>query len=261
MCSADLHAARDALKKETRRVAARRGTPPPDDDTDRARWYLNTLVRVHDPHTNRSSDAHSPRSLVWPEAPAVLHGVAASILARSAGVARAVVVGITGPVGAGKSLLASRLSACVLSTDDYLPDYDRVPYEQRDDPAHADFDRLRADLELLRRGLPARVPVWSFQTHRREGERKVTPREVVVVEGIHALHERHSDALDLRVFVEAPPGVRWSRWERLESSGQRGWGVEVARRFFDEVAEPTFARFEARYRAAAHYVVRNERDG
>lgn len=170
-------------------------------------------------------------------------------------------VGVTGPVGAGKSLLTARLCAhggVCLTTDDYLPDYDKVAYEDRDDPNRADLALLIENIRALRGGQKASVPIWSFQSHAREGYREVAPRSIVVIEGIHALHDRILPHLNLCVFVEAPPSVRWKRWEHLEVSGQRGWGVEVAKRFFDSVAEPTFAKLAPVYRARAHYVVRNE---
>ena len=187
--------------------------------------------------------------------------------------AHPVVVGITGPVGSGKSTLAARLCACILSTDDYLPDYENIPEHERDDPRHMDAPLLLSNLADLRAGRPARVPVWSFQTHRRAGLREVAaparhadPHSgrghaaptLIVVEGIHALHASVSPALDVRVFVEAPSAIRWQRWEALEQSGARGWGVEKARAFFHNVAEPTFAQRAAAYRAVADVIVAND---
>lgn len=171
------------------------------------------------------------------------------------------IVAITGPVGSGKSHLAKLLSPCVLSTDDYLPDYDTLAYEDRDDPRFADHQRLIADLASLRTGRVTRVPSWSFQTHSRIGERELAPPEspagIIVIEGIHALHDAMLDHIDFGIFVEAASAVRWQRWEHLESTGQRGWGVEVARQFFHSVAEPTFARYEQTYRNRAHLIVTN----
>lgn len=171
------------------------------------------------------------------------------------------VIAITGPVGAGKSTLAAKLSSCVLSTDHYLPDYDDVPDHERDLPERADFERLAKDLASLRSGIETFVPIWSFQTHRREGEQRVIPENIIVLEGIHALHEPNNvslaDLIDVRVFVEAPSDTRWQRWEHIESSGQRGWGVEKARVFFHNVAEPTFTKYEPLYRARADVVVIN----
>lgn len=169
------------------------------------------------------------------------------------------VVGITGPVGAGKSTLAGRLSSCVISTDDYLPNYHETPEHLRDLPEHSDLPRLLRDLTTLRNGISTSVPNWSFQTHARAGERFVDVHgvEVIVVEGLHALHQTHARALDLRVYIDAPAGVRWSRWEHLERTGARGWGVTYAKEFFDRVAEPTFERFGRVYRAIADVVVSN----
>lgn len=168
------------------------------------------------------------------------------------------VVGITGPVGAGKSHLASTLSDCVISSDDYLPDYEFIPEQDRDLPELADYGRLGADLSHLKQGMAREIPIWSFQTHRRESSRMVHPQSLIVCEGIHSLYETVLPSVDVRVFIEAPASVRWSRWEHLERTGVRGWGVEVARNFFHTVADPTFERFAPRYRSLAHVVVTND---
>ncbi len=195
-----------------------------------------------------------PHSVDLPAAPALIRS-----LARPRGPHAPVVIGITGPVGAGKSYLAALLSRCVISTDHYLPDYDRVPEQERDLPERADLARLHADLRRLKRGLPAAIPQWSFHTHSRVGESPIHPAELIVVEGLHALHETHASALDLRVYVDAPSDVRWSRWEHLERTGVRGWGVDVARAFFHGVAEPTFGQRAAAYAASANVHVINGR--
>jgi uridine kinase len=85
----------------------------------------------------------------------------------------------------------------------------------------------------------------------------IEPAELIVVEGLHALHETHADALDVRVYVDAPAAVRLDRWENLARTGERGWGVEETREFFVRVAEPTFHARSAVYRASAHVVVVN----
>lgn len=179
-------------------------------------------------------------------------------LAALAAADRPRVVAIAGPVGAGKSTLASLLSTCIVPTDAYLPDYDLVAPSERDLPHHADFPRLLGDLGSLLSRRETRIPVWSFQTHKRVGDTPRAPADVIVIEGIHALHEPVLPLLDVRVFVDAPRDVRWSRWEHIERTGQRGMGVEPAREFFHGVAEPTFSRFESLYRARADLIVSND---
>jgi hypothetical protein len=111
--------------------------------------------------------------------------------------------------------------------------------------------------EMIYRGEVIQAPIWSFQTHRREGYREVSPGSIVACEGIHALHEPVRGLFHLKIFVEASREVRWSRWEHLEATGQRGWGVEKAREFFEQVAEPTFATTAQVYRECADIVVVN----
>jgi uridine kinase len=199
--------------------------------------------------------AEEPLIVGWGEAPGVIGRLVSRVESE------VVVVGIGGPVGAGKSTLAGMLSSCVVSTDSYLPDYEAVEYERRDDPEASDLGLLGEHLVALRAGRAAWVPVWSYEVHRRVGERAVAPAPVVVCEGLHALHGSVRGALDVVVYVDAPREVRWARWAAMERSGQRGWGVEVAREFFERVAEPVHARVAGEHRSAADVVVANEGSG
>lgn len=185
-------------------------------------------------------------------------GNKAPIHATHGGVTERVVIGITGPVGAGKSTLAAQLSSCVIATDHYFPNYDVTPEHLRDVPEYSDLPRLASDLAALRRGEDVTIPVWSFVSHSREGYQRVQGAPIVVCEGIHALHEIPRAHLDISIYVDAPSTVRWSRWEALELSGVRQLGVEQARAFFHEFAEPIFGRFAGGYKSAARFVVVND---
>ncbi len=168
-----------------------------------------------------------------------------------------VIVGVTGPVASGKSSLARLVSPCIVATDDYLPNYDETPEGIRDLPESSDLPRLAADLAELRAGRPARVPVWSFHSHRREGERVVEPMPFIVCEGLHALHESLDKVIDVRVYVDAPREARWTRALAREQTGERGWPIEFFRHFFENVAEPTYHARAAGYRLSAHVLVEN----
>ncbi|MFM7260350.1 MAG: uridine kinase [bacterium] len=185
------------------------------------------------------------------------------------GSGRRVVVGVTGAVASGKSTLARRLAdhvvardpsrrMVVLSTDHYLPDYEQTAEHLRDLPESSDLARLAGNLAELRAGRATHMPQWSFDTHARVGELLVEPAEVVIVEGLHALHALPRAHVDIAVYIEAPREVRWDRAVERERSGERPWPIEYLRHFFHNVAEPSYERHAALYRDAAHVIVRNE---
>jgi uridine kinase len=192
---------------------------------------------------------------------------AAWVLARVATLRRerpVVVVGVTGPVGSGKTTLAHAIVSqsaepgLVLSTDHYLPDYERVEYVERDEPKHSDLPLLSSHLQDLRDGRDVQVPIWSFQSHSREGTSRVSPAPLIICEGIHALHAHVRPALDVALFVHAAAATRWQRWKAIEERGERGWGVDVAQAFFDDVAEPTYTRHAHDYLRHADVIVEND---
>ena len=184
-----------------------------------------------------------------------------AICAAAARVGPRAVVGVTGPVAAGKSTLARALvgdsGGCLVSTDHYLPDYERTPEHLRDLPESSDLARLARDLAELRAGRATRIPQWSFEAHARVGERLIEPAELIVVEGLHALHEIARVHVDIGVYVEAPRDTRWARAVAREQAGDRPWPIEYLKHFFTTVAEPTFASHAERYRAGAHFVIVN----
>jgi uridine kinase len=202
---------------------------------------------------------HHPVLISWSEAPA-------KILSRVESHGSPRLIRVAGPVASGKSTLAARLAAetnaLLISTDDYLPDYDITPEHLRDEPDSSHLLELAGHLADLLAGRPADLPVWTFEHHRRTGIRKASPTPVIVVEGIHALHPNldrtPDDAGELCVFVHAGAKLRRARWEARERAGERGWPVDQALAFFDAVAEPTFARHRAIYEARANLVVIND---
>jgi len=171
--------------------------------------------------------------------------------------ARRVVMAIGGAVGSGKSTLASGLGGVVVATDDYLPNYAQTAAHLRDAPESSNLPGLSRDLLLLKERGAAEVPTWCFKTHQRIGTRSVAAERVIICEGIFALHPVLAESIDIRVMVSADRATRWKRWEAIEEAGERGWGVERARRHFDEVAEPTYSKHARLYESSLDYIVYN----
>ncbi len=180
-----------------------------------------------------------------------------SVLSRDSSSSRPIIA-IGGPVGSGKSTLAGMLDAMVISTDEYLPDYEGLSTHERDEPHRADLPRLASDLKLLQTLGSARIPKWCFQSHCRIGEQEITASGPIVCEGIFALHPVISHLTRLRVLVVAAQDTRWKRWERIELEGERGMGVRAAREHFDSIAEPTYDKYANLYESNLDLIVRND---
>jgi uridine kinase len=160
------------------------------------------------------------------------------------------VVGIAGGSGAGKSTVARAVRDAlgpggvrIVAHDAYYRDRGSLDPEQRarvnyDHPDALETELLVAHLALLRAGHPVDVPVYDFASHRRSarGER-LEPAPIVLVEGILVLADLAlREALDLRVYVDADPQVRFQR--RVERD-RRDRGRDLA-------------SIEAQYRASVH---------
>jgi uridine kinase len=130
-------------------------------------------------------------------------------------------VGIAGGTGSGKSTLAERMveklagGALLIRHDNYYKDHLHLSFEQRsqlnfDHPDAFDEELLVEHLRALSRGIPVEGPQYDFSTHTRKSEGIILfPREVIVVEGILALHDaRLRGMYDLKVFVDTEADIR-----------------------------------------------------
>lgn len=177
------------------------------------------------------------------------------------------VIGVAGGTASGKSTLASALvarlpdQATLLVHDRY---YHPLPEALRDRPIAHNFDhpdaldtaRLVADLDRLRTGEGAWVPVYDFARHDRADEEAwVPPRPVVVVEGIlvladPALRER----LHRAIYVHTPDDLRLIRRLRRDVA-RRGRTVEAVLAQYEATVRPMHEQFVAPSRAHADVVV------
>lgn len=172
---------------------------------------------------------------------------------------KCIVIGIAGGSGSGKTTVVRQLRAelgqqsALLEQDAYYRDRSDLPFQARadlnyDHPAAMDEELLVEHLKALRSGVAVDAPRYDFALHARGPEVvRVEPRPCVLVEGILVLaSSRIRELLDLRIFVETAPDIRFIR--RLERDiRERGrtvegvvaqWGATV-RPMHQEFVEPS----------------------
>ncbi|MBT9135877.1 MAG: Uridine kinase [Firmicutes bacterium] len=131
------------------------------------------------------------------------------------------IVGIAGGTGSGKSTLAENMikhftgQTLLIRHDNYYRDQSHLPMEMRvvqnyDHPAAFEDEVLIEHLEILRQGQMVWGPLYDFATHTRQSARRcLEPRELIIVEGILALHHPALRQLyDLKVFVDTDADIR-----------------------------------------------------
>jgi len=168
------------------------------------------------------------------------------------------VVGIGGGTGAGKTTVAnlirsrySNLGVSVVDQDSYYRDQSHLSEEARrsvnyDDPAVIDHDLLLAHLTELINGTAVAKPMYCFGTHSRLGTFELLrPSRLILFEGIFALQDaRIRSLMDLKVFVDAPPDIRFIRRLKRDLM-ERGRCLEsVITQYLDSVRPMHYAYIE-----------------
>ena len=171
-----------------------------------------------------------------------------------------VIIGIGGGTGSGKSTVVRKIveslpDGCVvvIPQDSYYNDQTHLPLEVRkltnfDHPDAFEWPLLAEHIEQLRQGKAIEQPTYSYITCTRLPQTvHVEPREVIIVEGIMALYDRHlRDLMDLKIFVDAEPDERLLRVITRDIA-ERGHSLDmlihkyrnILKPMHDEFIEPT----------------------
>ncbi len=135
---------------------------------------------------------------------------------------KAVLIGITGGTGSGKSTVAKAIfkslpenNILIIQQDAYYKKQSHLSMEERvktnyDHPLAFDTDLLIEHLKILLDFKAIEKPIYDFSIHdRSEKTIRVQPREVIILEGIMILEDsRLRELFDIKIFVDTDPDVR-----------------------------------------------------
>lgn len=188
----------------------------------------------------------------------------ADILARqirflAAKAATPYVIALDGRSGAGKSTLAAMLAdsvgAAVVEGDDFFAGGTGL---RSDTPAARaadciDWPRQHTVLDTLRQGRAARWRAFdwnAFDGRLQSRVSELSPRSIVIVEGVYSARPELAELIDMKVLVSASDAVREARLLAREGgigAWERQWH-EAEAHYFKEVMPSD--RFEAVFDAA-----------
>lgn len=169
---------------------------------------------------------------------------------------QALVIGIAGGTGSGKTTVARKIAASfrpdevvLLDQDSYYRDLSSLPFEERkrvnyDHPDAFDQELLVEHLERLRRGEPVEKPIYSYTQHNRtEKSTHVDPAPIILLEGILVLESKALRSLmDIRLFVDTDDDIRLMRRLQRDIS-ERGRDIDDCFRQYEQTVRPMHLAF------------------
>lgn len=181
------------------------------------------------------------------------------------------IISVAGGTASGKTTLAHDLAQIggadrveVIPLDSYYRCRKECSLEERagmnyDHPDAFESNLLRAHLDDLISGKGVDMPVYDFATHARSPKtEKINPKQLIIVEGILALHYPElRAAYSYSIFVDTPDPLRFSR--RLERDvRERGRTEESVHSQWNTTVHPMHVQFCAPTRALASEVMSGE---
>ncbi|OQY10447.1 MAG: uridine kinase [Fusobacteriia bacterium 4572_132] len=144
---------------------------------------------------------------------------------------KVVLVGVAGGTGSGKTTVSKKVAkgfnedALIIEQDSYYKDISYLPFDERknsnfDHPKAIDFELLIKHIKDLKENKKIEKPIYDFTSHLRKEEKiKMSPKKVVIVEGIliFAIPELR-ELFDIKLFIDTDEDERLLR--RIERDMQ-----------------------------------------
>lgn len=180
----------------------------------------------------------------------------------------ALLIGISGGSGSGKTRLTNELAAAIgsdrvsiLPFDAYYKDLRDLSEDERaavnfDHPDSLDAEMFGHHLDGLANGLDIAMPVYDFNTHRRLDDLHILPaKEIIIAEGVllFAFPEL-MERFDFTIFRSCPEDVRYER-RLARDTVDRGRSEASVKTQFDASVRPMHDKFVEPAAAFANRVV------
>ena len=134
----------------------------------------------------------------------------------------AILIGIAGGTGSGKTSVAKAIAAdfgksevALIEQDSYYKDLSNLTIEERasvnfDHPDAIDFTLMRDHLQKLMKGNVVDIPIYDYTTHTREKKSRVVEKHhIIILEGILALFDQKiRNMMDIKIYVETADDIR-----------------------------------------------------
>ncbi|KAG8637493.1 hypothetical protein MANES_15G128300v8 [Manihot esculenta] len=174
-----------------------------------------------------------------------------------------VIVGIGGPSGSGKTSLAHKMAnivGCeVVSLESYFIS-EQVKDFKHDDFRSLDLSLLAKNINDIRCGRTAKVPLFDLETGARSGFKELDISEdcgVIIFEGVYALHPEIRESLDLWIAVVG--GVHSHLISRVQRDKSRV-GCFMSQNDIMMTVFPMFQQHIEPHLVHAHLKIRNDFD-
>ena len=181
------------------------------------------------------------------------------------------IIGIAGLSGSGKTTVAQEIISSInepwtvlLSLDNF---YNELTPEQKeraynsaydfDHPDAVDMDLIYESLKSIKQGKRTDIPVYSFTSHSRVPDEKITiyGANVVIIEGIFTLYsQKILDLMDCKVFVDTDIDICYTR-RLLRDIVHRGREISSVIKQWDTFVKPNAVSYLLPTRANADIVI------
>ncbi len=169
---------------------------------------------------------------------------------------KAIVIGIAGGSGSGKTLVSRNIledlgsdKVVILEQDSYYKELTHLPFEERikvnfDHPDAFDMELLISHLKALIAGQPIEQPLYDFKIHSRKKEtRRIAGSLIIILEGILILDDPHlRELMDIKVFVDTDADLRFIRRLKRDII-ERGRSLESVIQQYTETVRPMHLEF------------------